>query len=465
MQIVRSAREDVLRIWGSGRANPSKVYRLTTYFVSAEVEDGALFCHTLTGELVHLTLEEKQNLSLLPCDYAPWMDSLIQKRYLVPLETDDQKTVDTLRSLFTAVSASQGMNYYCVLPTTCCNARCFYCFENGIRQETMSMETADQLARFIAANKGKSPIRIHWFGGEPTLGIKQIDRICRYLREQEVDFYSTMTSNGYLLDDDLSRRAAQDWHLKGIQITLDGTEKVYNETKAYKAVTGSPYQRVLHNIGCLLAAQVQVRIRLNLGMHNVDDLNLLVDELSERFPDKSRLMVYSHLLYVDCGFSPGYFNSDERARLDPERKKLDDKIARSSFYSLPRSLPSLKKTRCKADDDGSLIVFPSGGFGKCDLFSESHFVGDVVNGITNSEEIKRHKEKVIYPECAGCPFYPSCVKLKICRNRGCSPSGVAEQRERAISSMKLIYEEYLRNDKNTISPATDFQKGEDYEGI
>ena len=465
MQIVRRARDDIIKIWGSGRANHSKIYRLTTYFVSAEVENGVLLCHTLTGELVFLTLEENQNLSLLPCDYAPWMDSLIQKHYLVPLETEDQNTVDTLRSLLTAASFFKGINYYCVLPTTCCNASCFYCFENGIKQETMSMETADQLARFIAANKGKSSVRIHWFGGEPTLGIKQIDRICQHLRDQEVDFYSTMTSNGYLLGDDLSGRAVQDWHLKGIQITLDGTEKVYNETKAYKKATDNPYQRVLHNIGCLLAEKVQVRIRLNLGMHNIDDLNLLVDELSERFPDKSRLMVYSHLLFVDCGFSPGYFNSEDRALLDPERKRLDDKIARYSFYSLPPKLPSLKEKRCKADDDSSLIVFPSGRFGKCDLFSESHFVGDVVNGLTNLEEIQRHKERAIYQECTGCPLYPGCVKLKICRNRGCSATKVAEQKESTISSMKFIYEEYLRNDKNKISPATDYQKGENHEGI
>ena len=44
-----------------------------------------------------------------------------------------------------------------------------------------------------------------------------------------------MISNGYLFSEEIIDRAARLWELRNVQITLDGTEKVYNETKAYIA--------------------------------------------------------------------------------------------------------------------------------------------------------------------------------------------------------------------------------------
>ena len=116
----------------------------------------------------------------------------------------------------------------------------------------MSEETGFKVVEFIADHCGKNrKVTLDWFGGEPTLGIERIDQISRGLREKQIRFTSLMISNGYLFSDELIRRATEIWNLTDIQITLDGTEEIYNRTKAYVNAENNPYHTVLDNI-CLL---------------------------------------------------------------------------------------------------------------------------------------------------------------------------------------------------------------------
>jgi UTP--glucose-1-phosphate uridylyltransferase len=85
-----------------------------------------------------------------------------------------------------------------------------------------------------------------------------------------------MTSNGYLFDEKLVTKAVHSWNLEDIQITLDGTENVYNKTKNYIYKNTNAFKRVIDNIGLLLKAGVRVMIRLNIGEHNKEDLYELV---------------------------------------------------------------------------------------------------------------------------------------------------------------------------------------------
>lgn len=45
--------------------------------------------------------------------------------------------------------------------------------------------------------------------------------------------HQLMTSNGYIFNDELVEKAKNEWKLKNIQITLDGTRDVYNKAKNY----------------------------------------------------------------------------------------------------------------------------------------------------------------------------------------------------------------------------------------
>ena len=92
-----------------------------------------------------------------------------------------------------------------VLTTTCCNARCPYCYEAGVKAVTMSAETAEAIADFILMQSQRvKTVEIEWFGGEPLLNTQAIDIICSCIMERkpsELKFESSMVSNGYLIND------------------------------------------------------------------------------------------------------------------------------------------------------------------------------------------------------------------------------------------------------------------------
>ncbi len=168
--------------------------------------------------------------------------------------------------------AAKIITDYTIFTTTDCNARCFYCFEKNAARIPMSPGSAEKTAGFIAGHCGGNEVSISWFGGEPLYNMEAIDIICRGLRERGIPFNSKIVSNGYLFDREIIGRAKVDWELRSVQITLDGTEDVYNKAKAYIYKGVNAFRRVIGNIHLLLDAGIAVDIRLNIDTYNADNL-------------------------------------------------------------------------------------------------------------------------------------------------------------------------------------------------
>lgn len=287
--------------------------RWMTYVLAQPVEGGVLVFHTLTRALLLLTPEEYAAPDNLPELRDGW--------FRVPQEMNDQKYADQVRFIRrTMHKKPKHITNYVIFTTTDCNARCFYCYEMGRSRIPMSAETAHKAADYIAAHCGGEKVRIQWFGGEPLFNKAVIDIICNDLVAKGVEYHSTMISNGYLFDDATVKQAVELWKLKRIQITLDGTEDMYNRSKAFIYKDGpSPYQVVLANIERLLDAGISVGIRLNMDNHNAENLMLLADELYARFAGRKRFFVYSHTLFEFSG------NQSARVRAEEERRQLYEK--------------------------------------------------------------------------------------------------------------------------------------------
>ena len=103
------------------------------------------------------------------------------------------------------------------------------CYESNLPHINMEETTAKRLVEYMIENKESNTLRLHWFGGEPLVGISRIDQICEELTKSEIKFHSTMTSNGYLFTEPIVKRAVDAWKLDSVQITLDGTIFVDNK--------------------------------------------------------------------------------------------------------------------------------------------------------------------------------------------------------------------------------------------
>ncbi|MBR4500353.1 MAG: radical SAM protein [Clostridia bacterium] len=412
MRVISTGKKDILRILAMTSTHGSQ-YTQSLYVLRRETENGVLLCNTLTGELVLLSPEEKEAFDRLPGSPASVLAELMGHRFVVPRDCDEGRAAEQLRALMLKRREAKGIiTHYNILPTTYCNARCFYCFESGIRQTHMSQETADKLVAFIAAHHGNKMVKLSWFGGEPLLGRQMNDRICRELGRLDIPYVSDMTSNGYLFDDDLVRQAREVWKLERIQVTLDGTREIYNRIKAYVSPGEDPYLRVLRNIGLLTEAGVHVDIRLNMDIHNTEDLARLIDELAERFTERERLFVYVRQLNEGDGFDPIRHSREELEQLKQQLIELQERLELKGWPQYKDSrLPCLRTNTCMADDPQCIQCTPDGIFSKCEDKIYEHTVGTVESGITDREQVRWWQQRVSYPGCAECPLYPSCIRL------------------------------------------------------
>lgn len=439
MKIIKPASENVLKILGFVPAEDGR-YRPMKYCVSYRTDEGSLFYNLLTGEL--LLLENGEDASKIP--------ELKERWFFVPTETDEMKTVDSVRFILNSLFKPDGyITDYEIFTTTDCNARCFYCYEKNRSRIPMSDETADKTAEFIKLHsKPGKTVNIRWFGGEPLCNKRVIDRICAKLREYEIDFGSVVVTNGYLFDEQTVLRAVSEWHLVSAQITLDGTEKVYNESKAYIYKSGNPYKTVIENIERLLKIGVKVSIRLNIGPYNKDDLLMLADELHARFCEPRKPFVYVHPLYAANDPRGDIQDGEERLKIYGAMQKLKEKLLKYGLYHPDRLKKTLALRQCGADCGKRVTVLPGGELGLCENYSESEFVGDIDNGITDRKTYDSwHEYCDPLPECKECFYYPQCLRLKKCdENSKC----FAELREERLSDIKasMKYELSHKMDNN-----------------
>ena len=409
MKIVSEANQTVLKILKRFR-KPVTAPRLLHYCVEEQLEDGVLLFNLLTRELVLLTAEEHENL--LSDEY------LREHWFVVPEEAKEKEYVDLVRwVLSNQQKKTQAITGYTIFPTTDCNARCFYCFELGRSRIPMSREVALKTVQYIKDHCRGEKVNLAWFGGEPLFNCEAIDIICDGLRGEGVEFTSTMTTNGYLFDEELVRKAVTDWHLKRVQITLDGTEEVYNRIKAFIHREGSAYRRVLDNMGLLLDAEVKISVRLNMDMHNAENLLELVDELGRVFAEKKGLHVYAHHIFE--GDKPlAESHNEEGWNLRHEAMgRLNARIRANGLASTSGIRKKLKLNRCMADSGRSVTILPTGDIGLCEHHSESEFIGHLDCGEVDEQMAASWRERVPdIPECETCFYYPDCFRLKKCTN-------------------------------------------------
>lgn len=420
-------------------------YRLMHFVVRQPVEEGLLLYNVLTRAVVLLTPEEARTME----EDVAAVPELVAKWFAVPSSFDDRNLAREVRAVGKMLEKQpKGISGYTILTTTDCNARCFYCCEKGRRKIPMTDRTARKAAEFILRNNPGEKVHLRWFGGEPLYNKGVISLICGLLRDAKVDFQSSMVSNGYLFDDETIDEAVGLWNLKKVQITLDGTEEVYNRSKAFIYAEGSPYRRVLENLHRLLKAGIRVNVRLNIDRHNADDLFKLADILIAKHGGNKLFTVYSHSLFETGPSESAVSHTDARRRnLFETRMRLQDKLKRG-MIAVDHKLPDkLKLHRCMADSDTNILILPDGHLGKCDFSDE--WVGDLESAERDEKmltEFKRLREEI--DACTDCPFYPDCFRLALCDEAAhCYP----EEREEKLQETRQSLLSFYQKKKDEVS--------------
>lgn len=411
LDTIYSAKPSIISIIGYQKINKNGIYRINKFCLTVNQNSKILIYNTLTNVLIR-SKEKEINSKATP--YFEKLDDLISNWFLVPMNFDEDKLYSQLEMVIKAIPNNpRFINHYTILPTTQCNANCGYCFENGKSRISMNSSLAIDCADFICkhANPDK-PVHFNWFGGEPLCNTSAIDTICKAAKESKLAFTSSMVSNCSLCSDKLIENMVNNWNLKKVKVTIDGTEKEYNKIKAYNNLCSNPYDLVLENIKSLISNGIQVICRVHFNSKNKNDSYNLINDLLYKFEANQFFKIQPHMVYS--------YSSDKR--LPISEKDTFEFIEFQNYIYEKRALYIgahkliLQNHHCIADRDDSVVIFPDGKLGKCEYYIDSHAFSDIYESFYSIDNIRRYKAVSASAECKSCYLRTVCYRIKNCPN-------------------------------------------------
>lgn len=420
MNVLISPNQEILVALGKQPRFKDKTYRLNKFCLIENIMNGKLIFNGLTRCFIFMSNKEFEKIYDKDAFYDD-LNFLYYAYFLVEENYDEHQAVRDIREKNRIPIDDFYLKHireYTILTTTACNARCFYCYEQKVKKTTMKVETAQKIVNYI---KKYSPedeeIELRWFGGEPLFNMKVIDTICEGLTENGIQFHSHFTTNGYLFDEDVIKKAIEVWHINACQITIDGTENVYNKAKNYiYKDEKSPYKRVLNNVETLISQNVNVGIRMNADMYNCEDLKDLIIELYNRFGNHPRLHLYCYPL-----FENEFFNrtDEERKEVFEKLKEIEEVMSDCNYFYGDALSHFIRLNHCMVDNAKAVVISPDGNLGLCEHYVDSDFMGNIDDPENLDKDILnswRVYEKDL-DICSDCANFPNCVRASKCEEQ------------------------------------------------
>lgn len=423
MRTIVEPKEYIYRLWGKQRIRNEDTYRMMRYVLRVDHDGNVLLHNVVTGQLVVLNQDETGMVNRLPLKYQPVMEQLVAEHFLVPEGFDEHKQVINLRTILRNLDEAKKpegvITHYTILPTTACNARCYYCFEQGCETLTMTAQMADNVVRYIDDHCGEQRrIQLSWFGGEPTVADRRIDQICEGLLAKGIYYQSDITTNGYLLNEEMVEKAIKLWKLKSCMICLDGIGNTYNKIKAYVTPVGDPYEQVMRNIAVLLEHSVRVNLRMNFDLSNYTEFADLVVEAKKRYGTNPFLSVHAHPIFGEHRDHDGKVLHASNEWFTQKVVELNDMAREAGLLWDSNELPSIEFKACQASGKSSVGITPDGLLIRCpEQFEKSEATGSVLDAVMETVVAESWKHYADLEMCEMCTLLPICQRNERCMAR------------------------------------------------
>lgn len=392
-------------------------YNLTAWSDELAGDDGKpvpivanLFAGTLARSSA-LELALLNNLDQMP-ETHPILDRFKRLGWIV--DFDELEAIDEMAKQVFEESPTTLTLMIC--PTMGCNFDCPYCFEKK-RAGKMSEETQDAVAalvdRLLAAS-GAKQLRIDWYGGEPLLGTKVIERLHPLINEVCTKYgtglFSHVITNGYLLTEENAQLLAR-CHTKLVRVTLDGTRE-FHDSSRYLVGGGATYDRIIENISRPLPFPLEIRMNVHKGNHaQIDALKAELDRIAE---ESGNTFLYR---------PSEVFDNAESQKRDDVPDLLDlDALRMVSLTRVRMGLHGARGTHCPAQNPYDICIDEAGGLHACqatlsvpDLAFGDACTWDPADPITTATDptmlkwFKHDSLAVNTPECRECKLLPLCM--------------------------------------------------------
>lgn len=273
---------------------------------------------------------------------------------------------------------SQNILSLTILPTTDCNCDCFYCFEKNKPKVSMTDDVINDLMLFIKQHENAKVLDLCWYGGEPLLGFKAIQKIWNRI-DQEVNLSirnHQIITNGYLINHEIVDFFKKH-PLTDIQITLDGKKDVHDSRRVLKHTNKGTFDRIIKNIKWVSEEfeHSKIKIRVNIDKNNKDDFYELKQEINSW--GYKNIFIYPGFIRTSYGIKQNYICDD-----------LTNEEIRDFYFSLNDEsgasyISSSLSRHCAMTTINSYLIGPKGEIYKC--WNE---VGDTQRVIGNIKDEK-----------------------------------------------------------------------------
>ena len=405
-----------------------KVYRPSRFTVmTPHSAGGSVLYNSMRGSVFYVRepvagrvhdLLHNRNARITADADSDLVPGLAQRGFLVEEDHDEDAEARELRDGRTTRTDRLEL---ILMPTEACNFRCTYCYEDFSLGRMLSgvREGVRRLVRHRQERHGLRSLSVSWFGGEPLVAFDVIEELSEYFTsfaaETGVDYQAGMTTNGYLLTEDVAARCVE-LGIRRFQITLDGPKHAHDGSRPLMG-GGSTFDDIMANIRAMAAGGLdfQALLRTNFSPANVGSVPELVAELGDIAAGDPRFAV----IFRPVGRWGGPQDEDIEAcsGRDAELAKLDLNLRAHGHALAGGDLRTLRPggSVCYAANPWSFLIRPNGVIGKCTVALRD--AKNMVGRLTPEGELKLNDDLMrlwtdnddAHDEgCRSCFFRPSC---------------------------------------------------------
>ena len=356
-----------------------------------------------------------QNYNKKPHYYIGMIDydclSSLQKAKIIVAEDEDDNFVRQCILKNNLDSYASSHLSLSIAPTSGCNFKCPYCYEENKPNVTMTDATIKNMISFINEHQSIKTMGITWYGGEPLTAFNTIKKI---LNEIKSNSHIKLTNqaivtNGYNFNQEVIN-FFKNQNLSKIQITIDGPEEEHNKRRMLQNGKGT-YKKIIENLKLIICElpDSHIQIRINIDKNNQDGFIILYKKLKELFG--SQISIY-----------PGYIRINNSSQTGVTCDSVDQNEARLFYDKLEEDgnikinyCPQIIRQRgCVATCTTAYVIGPSGEIYKCwnDMGYPEKIVGYVnQDKLTNPHLYNQYLidgQWTSDEECKKCFFLPIC---------------------------------------------------------
>ena len=376
-------------------------------FVKLNGNDGYLVYNLLTSSVILVKNKEELFNNI---------EKFEKYGFFVSEDFNEMKCLISKRSSY--LCSEKDYKRYTILPTTKCNARCAYCYENDNLRFNMSDDVCKQLIDFIKRDCiSYRKMRIYWFGGEPLVRRDLIDNISAELIDfclsNDISYRASMATNLSLINEADVAYLKEDLFVDKIEFAFDGTEDLHNHSKNYTFRDFNAFRHNIEMLDVLLETGITVQVRFNIDKQNYYEMLNLIEDIMKKYPNNSNLLMYLGIIFK----TP--FNDQIQDSQTILMTELADYLIpfyrlqwKYGFINSILDLPlHLKTNNCYATNINSLVIGPKGIITKCQMAPDdvNNSIGNVFSGMVYNDVFFEWCKTDCFDECIDCKFFPVCL--------------------------------------------------------